>query len=308
MLPPDKETDTEAVMSQESTQVNKDGNLFNLGTMPASDDTEIHNQDTSTVGLNRAVIDLTGTPSQIHGNKQSDMGKPENPVKVTGNTYSTYKEKIVGDMVIEEKGKGLKITSDDFLPIKKGIKVDSITDFKSAGSKKSENTNSFALPDFDNVDDEDTKKEGTEDQDKSTDDEEILLDLLFSPTRKPTVGSKKNFLQILHNNIGRNPTKEENKERSCATDNAAKKKKKQEPIPEILKVPDKRLCDHAYAMEVIENKIKQKHQNNVSLQDLAWYILSTKPRFGHMKAQLAQDCTTIQHEAARDLTWPLRRQ
>ena len=64
-----KETETLAVMSQESTQVTKDENLFNLGTMQASDDTEIQNLDTSTVGLNRTVIDLTGTPSQIHGNE-----------------------------------------------------------------------------------------------------------------------------------------------------------------------------------------------------------------------------------------------
>ena len=302
MPPASKVTEVGAVMSQESTQVNTDGNLFDLGTMPASDDTEIHKQDIASMGLNRTVIDLTGTPSHTHGNEQrGTLGNSGESEGVTGNIYSSYKEKLVGETVLEEKDKRSKTTSDDFVPVKDGIKVDNLIDTKSAGSKKSENTNSFALLDMEDAEDEDNRKENTEDHDKSTDDDEKSMDLLFPPSTKPTAGSKKNFLQLLHNNIGRTPAKEHERGSSGAKNDVEKKKTtKKEPIPEILKIPDKRLRDHAYAMETIENKIQRKRQNEVSVQDLAWYISSTKPRFGHMKAQLAQDCTTIQREATRN--------
>ena len=166
----------------------------------------------------------------------------------------------------------------------------------SAGSKKSENTNSFALLDFDDANNEE-KVQG--DNTQSIDDEEKSLNLPFPPVTdpKPTAGSKKTFLQTLHDNIGRTPTKDEENKRALAA--AEKKKKKKEPIPEIFMIPDKRLRDHAYAMEAIENKIQQKRQNDVSVQDLAWYISSTKTRFGHMKATLAQECTEIQRNATK---------
>ena len=105
-------------MSHESpTQVNRDGNLFNLGMMPASDDTEIQKLDTSAVGLNRTVLDLTGTPSHIHGNEQRDMEEFGNTGGITGNTYSTYKEKVAGGAVIDQTDKDTKIISKELKPI-----------------------------------------------------------------------------------------------------------------------------------------------------------------------------------------------
>ena len=99
---PYKEMGTPVVMSQESTQVTKADNMFNLGTMPASDDTELQNLDTSTVGLNRTVIDLTGTTSKIHGNEQGIKGIPEKGVMATS---------------IEVNDNAQKTATDDFVPI-----------------------------------------------------------------------------------------------------------------------------------------------------------------------------------------------
>ena len=127
----------------------------------------------------------------------------------------------------------MKPTSDDFVPIKGGFKADIITDNKSAGSKKSESTNSFALLNFDDVEDEDIPKNETEDQDTATDDNEKSLDLLFPPIGTSAVGSKKKFLQKLHDNIARTPTTEKEKSPNL-DDSTKKKKKKQEPIPEIF--------------------------------------------------------------------------
>ena len=136
-----------------------------------------------------------------------------------------------------------------------------------------------------------------EDNDTTTDDEKST-DLLFPPSDKLAQGSKKKFLQKLHDNIARTPIpgKDTHPTQNVTT---KKKTKKQEPIPEILQIPDKKLRDHVYAMEAIEQKILRKRQNDVSVQDLAWYIANTKPRFGHMKAQLTQECGVIQRDAAK---------
>ena len=86
------------------------------------------------------------------------------------------------------------------------------------------------------------------------------------------------FLQTLHNNIARTLATEKGKETSNNIDDGTKKKKKkQESIQEIFKIPDQKLHKHAYAVEAIGNNILRKRQNNVSVQDLAWYISNTKP-------------------------------
>ena len=267
--------------------------------MPASDDTEIQKLDTSAVGPNLSVIDLTGTPSQLHGNERRVVEDFANTGEIKGNSYTTYKDSVRRDAANQHMDKGLMQPTDGFVLIKKGIRVDPNTnDNKSAGSKKSENTNSFALLDFDDVDDNITQK-AKDNHDTSTDDNEKLLDLLFPPIEKSARGSKQKFLQKLHDNIARSPTPNKNTETTHNLD-TKKKKKKQKPIPEILKIL---LHKHAYAMEAIEHKILRKRQNDVSVQDLAWYIANTKPRFGHMKAQLTQECGVIQRDAAKDFQY-----
>ena len=54
-------------------------------------------------------------------------------------------------------------------------------------------------------------------------------------------------------------------------------------------------------MQAIENKILRKRQNDVLVNDLAWYIANTKPQFGHIKAQLNINCQTIQREGTKDI-------
>ena len=119
------------------------------------------------------------------------------------------------------------------------------SDAKSAGSKKSENTNSFALLDLDDNKEEEVEQ-GKEDDGKTTDDEEKSIDLLYPPTPKLGKGTKKSILQLLHNNLSRTPTKEDQKDKPKATvETGQEKSKKTEPIPEILKIPDKKLRKHA---------------------------------------------------------------
>ena len=236
-----KESETQVIKSQETTaQTHDDENLFNLGTMPASDDTELQNMDNSLVRLNREVLESTGILPQIHGNHDGDVEKSVIPAHNPGTARSSYKDIVSGDTAPIQAVENSKEPNDEFVPITKGIQLDTITDNKSAESKKSENTNSYALLDFEDVDDDDVEQNRNDNQDASTDDEEKSTDLLFQPNATMVTGSKQRFLQKLHD-MARTPTPttDKGKEQSKVTE-PQKTKKKQEPLPAILKIPDKK--------------------------------------------------------------------
>ena len=65
-------------------------------------------------------------------------------------------------------------------------------------------------------------------------------------------------------------------------------------------VNDKKLRDHPRGFEYIENRLLQNKHHEVSLNDLAWYVTTSKPHFGRMKTQLSQDCRKILAAAAQE--------
>ena len=76
--------------------------------------------------------------------------------------------------------------------------------------------------------------------------------------------------------------------------------KKKIKIPDVLNISDTKLRMQPYAMEQIEAKLLKNCHHEISLNDLVWYITQSKPRAGHIKAQLNQDCIGIQRTATKE--------
>ena len=118
--PANKMTGAGQIMSQESTQVDREGNLFDLGTMPESDDTKIIPiQDTPTAETNEKAIALIEPPTKVHGNDGVNPGKT---AAVTGNTSPSYKAILQGGQDTErnEEDRDIKTVKDTFVTVKEG--------------------------------------------------------------------------------------------------------------------------------------------------------------------------------------------
>ena len=85
---------------------------------------------------------------------------------------------------------------------------------------------------------------------------------------------------------------------ASATKQSTQKKKTK--IPEVFQIPDQKLRLQLYAMEQIDAKLQKNQHYEILLNDLVWYITQEKPRAGHMKAQLNQDCIGIQRMATKE--------
>ena len=139
------------------------------------------------------------------------------------------------------------------------------------------------------------------------------LDLLVpaaKATKESTTNTRRKIFETLCNMAPSPPTVGQQKpsatvpmegSKQTSTNKTTQKQKQKIVVPPIFQVADAKLRDHAYAMQAIENKILQKRQNDVSVNNLAWYIVNTKPHFGHMKAQLNIDCQTIQKESTKEM-------
>ena len=65
---------------------------------------------------------------------------------------------------------------------------------------------------------------------------------------------------------------------------------------------DKKLREHPRGYKYIENRLLQNKHHEVSLNNLMWYVTTSKPRFACMKTQLSQDCGMILAAAAQEYT------
>ena len=150
-----------------------------------------------------------------------------------------------------------------FLPVKKGIPNRAIT----------KSTQGFTTP-FELLQDED--------EDDVTHNQDELSPVLLSPKPSVAVPSKPPVVQA---SPQPKKTKRGNKRMSPPTGFSPR---------------DQKLQLRATGYQYIEDHLRAHRQDQVSLEDLSWYIATSKPRMYHLREQTKRKCKDIHLQTVRD--------
>ena len=162
----------------------------------------------------------------------------------------------------------------------KQLKPTQIGTTKSVMSDKS--TNLYAILNSDN-DDEDPINEQQDSE------ETYLSPILLGPHQQP----KSVVFNAIRDNIATTP---KSQSMNQSTSQKPSSKNKKPVLPGIFSLTDKKFREKKDGFNAIEDHLQHNNHHLVSLNDLAWYITTAKPRIGHIRGQVRYECESIQKE------------
>ena len=273
-----------------------------------------------------STLDETGKDPTINVRKETEQKDQDSPIYafVGGNainmgTFSTNqssqsqgdmtdKDEIVGDTVRRKHeslvvppttgnatGNATKIdlshgSSDGFTLVTEGVKQASQEQTgatKSVTSTKGDNF--YEILNTENDPDEPlNRQQESEDTRMSP----ILL--------QPHQQSKSGLINAIRDNIATSPKSPQPKPTSATTQKSPATKKPTATIPGTFSVGDKKFRDKHDGFNAIEEHLTHNNHHLVSLNDLAWYITTAKPRIGHIRGQVRSECESIQKQSIQE--------
>ena len=191
-------------------------------------------------------------------------------------------------------------SSDGFTLVTEGVKSQP-TQFdttKSVASNKTKNL--FALLNSDDDDDNPVDQ-------KQDSEETHLSPILLGPHQQP----KSVVLNAIRDNIAMTPmpktttmdtaanTSTQKSTTQPISKTASPKKNKNPSIPGTFSLADKKFREKKDGFNAIEDHLRHDNHHLVSLNDLAWYITTAKPRIGHIRGQVRSECESVKNDVIR---------
>ena len=219
------------------------------------------------------------TDQNVH-NVQSLHNKSDTLELVTGNNRelcTTHGEHLTATVHQKDKTQdGI----DGFIPVEEGTKHavrtrNVITEKNITENADSKSTNSFAILQHPDDDDEHTTQ---------------------SPILLPGQ-PKKAVLEKLRS-IATTPV---HSQKSTQNKNQKLKKQPTPHLPGNFSQTDKKYRNHPNGFNLIEQKLTSNKHDDLSLNDLAWYITTAKPRIGHIQGQIRGECAMIHRGTIKEI-------